>query len=53
MRLTLIITSAIFLALIAYARLLAVVHDASSPVEYEGAGPAQTVQTGLAASQSN
>jgi hypothetical protein len=53
MRLTLIITSAIFLALMAYARLLAVVHDASSPAEYEGVVPSQTIQTGLAASQSN
>ena len=53
MRLTLIITSVIFFALIAYARLLAVVHDASNPREYEGAAPPQTIQTGLAASQAN
>ncbi len=53
MRLTLIITSVIFFGLIAYARLLAVVQDASRPVQYEGATPHQAIQTGLAASQTN
>ena len=53
MRLTLIIASVIFFALIAYARLLDVVHDASCPVHYEGMTPTQTIQAGLAAPQSN
>jgi hypothetical protein len=53
MRLTLIIASVIFFALIEYARLLAVVHDASRPVEYEGVTHSQAIQTGLAASQAN
>jgi|HubBroStandDraft_5_1064220.scaffolds.fasta_scaffold935910_1 hypothetical protein len=53
MRLTLIIASAIFFALMAYARLLAVVHDASIPTLYEGVTPHQTIQPRVIASQSN
>jgi hypothetical protein len=53
MRLTLLIVSVIFFALMAYARLLAVVHDASGPPQYQGGIPPQMVQTGLVASQAN
>jgi len=52
MRLTLIITSVIFVALFAYAELLAEAHDSCRPVPYESVAPTSTFQPGLA-SQSN
>jgi hypothetical protein len=53
MRLTLIIASTIFMALFAYARLLAVVQEAERTTGYDNAAPHPLVQTAVVASQSN
>jgi hypothetical protein len=53
MRLTLIIASAIFSALFAYARLLAMAQDSSRPMPYEGVVASPTVHLGVFPSRSN
>jgi hypothetical protein len=53
MRLTLIIASVIVGALVAYARLLAVAHDASRAGQLDSGIPSPMTQTDLAASQTN
>jgi hypothetical protein len=53
MRLTLIIATVIFTALLTYARLLAVAQNTSRPVPYEGVVSAPALHAGLVSTQSN